>query len=55
MLFVGGVGAFFEGASRIVFGSIQKLIKLPDQTLIFPGHEYAEMTLRFAKFIEPEN
>jgi hydroxyacylglutathione hydrolase len=55
MLFVGGVGAFFEGGSTIVYESIQKLFRLPDYTMIFPGHEYAEMTLKFAKYIEGEN
>jgi glyoxylase-like metal-dependent hydrolase (beta-lactamase superfamily II) len=55
MLFVGGVGAFFEGGSSIVYESIQKIYKLPDYTMIFPGHEYSEMTLKFAKYIESDN
>ena len=23
--------------------------------MVFPGHEYTEMTLKFAKYIEPDN
>jgi len=55
MLFWGGVGAFFEGDSRTVYASILKLMQLPDFTMVFPGHEYTEMTLKFAKYIEPDN
>jgi hydroxyacylglutathione hydrolase len=54
-LFLGGVGAFFEGNSKIFLGTIQKLLTLPGNTLVFPGHEYSDMTLKFALYIEPNN
>jgi hydroxyacylglutathione hydrolase len=54
-LFLGGMGAFFEGSARAILSTIEKLKTLPDETLIFPGHEYSEYTLRFARYIDGKN
>jgi hydroxyacylglutathione hydrolase len=54
-LFVGGMGAFFEGDIKKACSSISKIINLPDDTLMFPGHEYAETTLKFALYLQPQN
>ena len=54
-LFVGGMGAFFEGTARHILLTIERLSELPGETLVFPGHEYSDTTLKFAKFIEPRN
>mmetsp|Transcript_27052 Transcript_27052/g.4993 ORF Transcript_27052/g.4993 Transcript_27052/m.4993 type:complete len:108 (+) Transcript_27052:379-702(+) len=49
------MGAFFEGTGRTVLQTIAKLLAFPDTTLIFPGHEYSDTTLKFALFVEPKN
>jgi|Transcript_15812 hydroxyacylglutathione hydrolase len=51
--FLGGMGAFFEGTGRTVLSTISKLLTFPDTTLMFPGHEYSDTTLKFALYIEP--
>lgn len=53
--FLGGMGAFFEGNARTVLSSINKFLALPENTLIFPGHEYSDTTLKFALYVEPSN
>lgn len=54
-LFVGGMGAFFEGDIKKACSSISKINSLPDNTYIFPGHEYSETTLKFALYLQPQN
>lgn len=54
-LFIGGCGRLLGGSAEQLFYSIQKLINLPNETLVFCGHEYTEQNLKFAKYIEPEN
>ena len=54
-LFLGGMGAFFEGSARAILSTIDKIKTLPDETLIFPGHEYSEYTLKFARYIDSKN
>lgn len=54
-MFLGGMGAFFEGTARGILLTIERIIELPGETLVFPGHEYSDTTLKFAKFIEPRN
>ncbi len=55
MLFGAGCGRLFEGDAEMMFTSLQKLKKLPDETLIYYGHEYTQRNLEFAQSIEPEN
>ena len=54
-LFLGGMGAFFEGTAVTIMMTIEKLLSLPEDTLVFPGHEYSETTLKFALLMEPRN
>jgi hydroxyacylglutathione hydrolase len=54
-LFSGGAGRFFEGGAADFVKSRQKLDALPEDTLIFPGHEYTVSNLEFASRIDPLN
>lgn len=55
-LFVAGCGRLFEGTPEQMFDSLAgKLAKLPPETRVFCGHEYAYNNLRFAHHVEPEN
>lgn len=51
-----GLGRFFEGTAEDMHKILcLTLFKLPEDTLLFFGHEYAEDNLNFALFIDPEN
>ncbi len=39
------VGGLFEGSTEQMFNSLQKIKSLPDNTEIFPGHEYTRACL----------
>jgi hydroxyacylglutathione hydrolase len=54
-LFSLGCGRLFEGTPEQMWNSIQKLLQLPDETLIYCAHEYTEANAEFAVAIEPEN
>ena len=54
-LFVCGCGRLFECDGETMYASLQKLTALPDETRLYPGHDYTEENLRFALIIEPEN
>ena len=56
-LFVGGVGRLLDGPKygHDLFESIKKLMALPNETLVFCGHEYSISNLEFAQKMEPEN
>lgn len=54
-LMVMGCGRLFEGTPAQMWASLQKLNALPDETLLFSGHEYTASNLRFALSLEPEN
>jgi hydroxyacylglutathione hydrolase len=54
LLFSCGIGGLFEGTPRQMWHSLQKLETLPDQTLVFCGHEYTQSNLEFAVAIEPK-
>ena len=38
-----------------MWNSLQKLTALPDDTLVYPGHDYTEENYEFALTIVPEN
>lgn len=56
-LFIGGVGAFFEGNAKDMYAALKKLydlnatnnFKLDPVTYLFPGHEYTAMFMRFSE------
>lgn len=54
-LFALGCGRLFEGTPEEMWVSLQKLAALPDETIVYCGHEYTEANARFALTIEPEN
>ena len=54
-LFSGGCGRLFEGTASQMWHSIQKIMALPDDTQIFPAHEYTLANLQFAEQVEPDN
>lgn len=54
-LFAGGCGRMFEGTPAQMHESLQRLAALPEETLVYCGHEYTEANLRFALQVEPGN
>lgn len=54
-LFSAGCGRLFEGTAEQMHASLSRLAALPEDTLMYCGHEYTEANLRFALAVEPEN
>ncbi len=54
-LFAGGCGRLFEGTPKEMAESLAKLAALPDDTLVYCGHEYTISNLQFAIEVEPHN
>jgi hydroxyacylglutathione hydrolase len=54
-LFIGGCGRLFECDAQTMWESLQKLAALPDNTLIYPGHDYTLENYKFAQQVEPDN
>lgn len=54
-LFHGTVGKVFNGTYEELFSSINKILSLPYNTLIFPGHEYTVSNLEFNLKIDQNN
>ena len=54
-LFVGGCGRIFECDPRTMWDSLLRLASLPDDTLVYCGHDYTLENYEFALSIEPEN
>ena len=54
-LFMLGCGRLFEGTPVQMWDSLQKILRWPDETLIYCAHEYTEANARFALSVEPEN
>jgi hydroxyacylglutathione hydrolase len=54
-LFSLGCGKLLEGTAADMFGSLQKLAKLPAESLVCCGHEYTQSNARFAVTEEPDN
>jgi hydroxyacylglutathione hydrolase len=54
-LFNGTVGNCFTGNLRDFYHSIKKLMALPDETVIYAGHDYVSDSVAFAKRLEPGN
>ena len=54
-LFAAGCGRLFEGTPAMMYDSFQKLGALPDETLVYFGHEYTAQNLGFAAHVEPNN
>lgn len=54
-LFYLGCGRVFEGSMEQMWSSLLKLRNLPDDTLVYCGHEYTSSNARFATYIDPKN
>ncbi|KAI9202444.1 hydroxyacylglutathione hydrolase [Polychytrium aggregatum] len=54
-LFIAGCGRFFEGTAEQMHASLSTLMSLPDDTLVYCGHEYTLANLKFAASVEPTN
>ena len=54
-LFVGGCGRIFECDPQAMWDSLLKLASLPDDTLVYCGHDYTLENYEFALSIEPDN
>ena len=54
-LFAGGCGRVFEGTFDQMYESLLKLKKLPENTIVYSGHEYTTANLMFANHVEPLN
>jgi hydroxyacylglutathione hydrolase len=46
-LFAGGCGRLFEGSPEHMHASLQRLATLPDETIVYPAHEYSLSNYRF--------
>ncbi|MDF7798088.1 MBL fold metallo-hydrolase [Pontiellaceae bacterium B1224] len=51
----GGCGRMMGGTPEQFFQSLEAIQQLPDETLIFGGHDYLEDNMAFALSAEPEN
>jgi len=54
-LFSLGCGRLLEGTPADMWGSLQKLRALPDDTVVHCGHEYTLANARFALTVDPDN
>lgn len=54
-LFPLGCGRVFEGTMEGMWNSLQKLMRLSSDTVVYCGHEYTASNARFALTIEPGN
>jgi hydroxyacylglutathione hydrolase len=54
-LFSLGCGRLFEGSPQEMWQSLQKLAALPDETLLYCGHDYTLANGRFALRHDPDN
>ncbi len=55
-LFIAGCGRLFEGDAKTMAHSLlDELASLPDETLVYCGHEYTLSNAKFAKTIDADN
>ena len=54
-MFYLGCGRVFEGTMDQMWSSLIKLRTLPDDTLVYCGHEYTSSNAKFANHIDPNN
>lgn len=54
-LFSLGVGRMFEGTPGPMWEALKVLRALPDDTLVYCGHEYTASNAKFALSIDPDN
>lgn len=54
-LFLAGCGRLFEGSAAEMWSSFKKLRALPNETLLYCGHEYTQSNLAFALTLDPSD
>ncbi len=54
-LFALGCGRMFEGTAPQMWASLEKLMAMPDDTVLYCAHEYTASNARFAIAVEPDN
>ncbi|MBC8130457.1 MAG: hydroxyacylglutathione hydrolase [Rhizobiaceae bacterium] len=54
-LFSLGCGRLFEGDAAMMWASLQRLRMLPDDTMLYCGHEYTTTNARFSIDVDPGN
>ena len=54
-LFAMGCGRLFEGSPEQMYVSLRRLANLPDETRLYPAHEYTLANARFAAAADPDN
>ncbi|NWH88376.1 PNKD hydrolase, partial [Aegithalos caudatus] len=55
LLFLAGCGRPFEGSPETMLASLDVAVALGEDTLLWPGHEYALECLTFASLLEMDN
>jgi hydroxyacylglutathione hydrolase len=54
-LFNGTIGNCFSGDLAAFHTSIKTLLALPENTVVYGGHDYVEYAMAFARVIDPDN
>ena len=54
-LMVMGCGRLFEGSPEDMWKSLEKLKQLPEDFMIYSGHEYTKTNIEFAVTVDPQN
>ena len=55
LLINGGCGRVIDGTMEKLFNSLKKIKNLPDDTLVFGGHDYLESNLLFSQSINSDD
>ncbi|MEW2917448.1 hydroxyacylglutathione hydrolase [Ruegeria sp. ANG10] len=50
-----GCGRLFEGTAPQMWESLSKLAALPEETIVYSGHEYTQSNAKFAITVDPDN
>lgn len=50
-----GCGRLFEGTAANMLSSIERIMALPSNTMLYPGHEYTLSNAKFALSVDPMN
>jgi len=54
-MFAMGCGRVFEGTPEQMWSSLSRLMALPDETVVYCGHEYTAANAAFALTVDPDN
>lgn len=54
-LFTLGCGRLFEGDADMMWNSLQRLMQLPGDTMVYSSHEYTLANAAFAVTVDPDN